>query len=113
MPCDQIAAEGLAERYLLGQLSEQHQAAFERHYFDCERCFGELQTLGAMRAELRGAAARPGPHRVPTDAPPGGTPAGNVVIDAASASVPFDLTTLRLAMNDAGSHSSVSIASTL
>jgi len=57
MPCDQIAAEGLAERYLLGQLSEQDQAAFERHYFDCERCFGELQTLEAMRAELRGSAA--------------------------------------------------------
>ena len=61
MPCDQIAAEGLAERYLFGQLREQDQAAFERHYFDCERCFGELQTLVAMRAELRESAARPGP----------------------------------------------------
>ena len=57
MPCDQIAAEGLAERYLLGQLSEEEQVAFERHYFDCERCFGELQTLEAMRAELRENAA--------------------------------------------------------
>ena len=61
MPCDQIAAEGLAERYLLGQLRRQDQAAFERHYFDCERCFGKLQTLEAMRAELRGSAARHGP----------------------------------------------------
>jgi anti-sigma factor RsiW len=57
MPCDQIAAEGLAERYLLGQLREHDQAAFERYYFDCERCFGDLQTLEAMRAELRGFAA--------------------------------------------------------
>ena len=59
MPCDQIAAEGLAERYLLGQLSEQDQAAFERHYFDCESCFNELKTLEAMRAEVRGTAATP------------------------------------------------------
>jgi TolA-binding protein len=57
MPCDQIAAEGVAERYLLGQLGEEEQAALERHYFDCERCFGELQTLEAMQAELRQNAA--------------------------------------------------------
>ena len=50
MSCEVIAADCIAERYLLGQLNELEQAAFERHCFDCERCFGELQTLEAMRA---------------------------------------------------------------
>ena len=57
-----IAAEGIAERYLLGQLNEPEQAAFERHYFDCESCFSELKTLEAMRAEVRDTAATPTPH---------------------------------------------------
>lgn len=57
-----FAAEGIAERYLLGQLNEPEQAAFERHYFDCESCFNELKTLEAMRAEVRDAAATPTPH---------------------------------------------------
>jgi len=57
MSCEVIAAEGIAERYLLGQLNEPEQTAFEQHYFGCERCFDELKTLEAMRAELPGTAA--------------------------------------------------------
>jgi hypothetical protein len=57
MSCEVIAAQGVAERYLLGQLNEPEQEAFERHYFGCDRCFDELKTLEAMRAELSGTAA--------------------------------------------------------
>ena len=52
MSCEVIAAQGIAERYLLGQLDETDQAAFEQHYFECTRCFDELKTLEAMRAGL-------------------------------------------------------------
>ena len=49
LSCDQIAAHAFAERYLLGELSEPERDAYERHYFDCERCFHELTTVGAVR----------------------------------------------------------------
>ena len=50
--CEKVAAGGFAERYLLGQLSELERDAYERHYFDCERCFHELTTVDAVRIEL-------------------------------------------------------------
>jgi hypothetical protein len=34
-------------------LSEDTREAFERHYFDCDQCLGELQALEAIRDELR------------------------------------------------------------
>ena len=40
------------EDYLLGKLAAEDRDAFEQHYFACDRCFGGLQTLIAVRKEL-------------------------------------------------------------
>jgi len=55
MNCDVIAGNALAERYLLGELSPAEQKAYERHYFQCERCFGELQSLQTIQHALQAA----------------------------------------------------------
>jgi TolA-binding protein len=59
MACSRVAAEAVAERYLAGELTEDEQSAFERHYFECDRCFDELGTLRAVQTELRSARALP------------------------------------------------------
>ena len=59
MTCDLIAAEATIERYLRDELNEEDREAFERHYFECQRCFDELQTLEAVTRELR---QRPAVH---------------------------------------------------
>ena len=57
MNCDQIMTDEIAEKYLLGALSEADKEAFEQHYFVCPRCFEELQTYRALRLELKRTAA--------------------------------------------------------
>lgn len=56
--CDDFAAHAFAERYLTGHLSEAERDAYERHYFNCDRCFQELTTVGALRSELNAPALR-------------------------------------------------------
>lgn len=56
MNCEQIMRSEVAEKYLLGQLSEAEQKAFEQHYFECQRCFDDLQTYRALQLELKHAA---------------------------------------------------------
>lgn len=53
MDCDSIVRDETAERYLMGQLRETEQAAYEQHYFECARCFAELSRLQAVREVLR------------------------------------------------------------
>lgn len=53
MDCSLIVRDELAERYLLGELSPAEQDAYETHYFECARCFGELRRLRAIRDVLR------------------------------------------------------------
>lgn len=64
MDCAEIEARGVAEAYLLGQLTPDEREAYERHYFECARCYSELEALGAVRAALAGTAGgtsgRPG-----------------------------------------------------
>jgi tetratricopeptide (TPR) repeat protein len=57
MDCGRVAREEVTENYLLGGLSEEDREAFEEHYFECARCFDELQTLHAIEGELRRAGA--------------------------------------------------------
>ena len=57
MNCSTVARDEILEGYLLGRLSEEDREAFEEHYFECARCFDDLQSLEAIRAELRPAAA--------------------------------------------------------
>ena len=56
MDCDRASREEIFENYLTDRLSEEDRAAFEEHYFGCPRCFDELQTLQAIREELRDGA---------------------------------------------------------
>ena len=53
MDCERVAREEIAESYLGGRLNEEDRDAFEAHYFECARCFDELQILNAVRAELQ------------------------------------------------------------
>ena len=71
MDCALVKDENLSARYLLGELSEDERVAFEEHFFECEKCFEELETLRAVQVELADFedAAQPkipgrGPRRI-------------------------------------------------
>jgi tetratricopeptide (TPR) repeat protein len=57
MQCDQVLRDEIADRYLLDALSEQDREAFEEHFFECARCFDELQALQSIRGGLRQAGS--------------------------------------------------------
>src|ERR1019366_5210198 len=52
MNCEQVLKGDIAEKYILSQLSVAEQEAFEQHYFECERCFEELQTCRGLQVAL-------------------------------------------------------------
>lgn len=60
MDCRLIAHEDIAERYLVGRLPPEQQAAYEQHFFECDACYSELRRLVAIREALESA---------PTEAP--------------------------------------------
>lgn len=53
MNCKEIEERNVLEEYLLDRLTESERDEFERHYFECELCFSQLQTGLALQAELR------------------------------------------------------------
>jgi tetratricopeptide (TPR) repeat protein len=57
MDCAKVAREEIIESYLVDRLSEEDREAFEEHYFECAHCFDDLQSLRAIREELRLASA--------------------------------------------------------
>ena len=57
MDCARIVRDEITERYVSGRLTEEDQAAFEQHYFQCARCFEELRVYRLLRAELEQTAA--------------------------------------------------------
>ena len=57
MDCRQVQQQEIIERYLLGQLDESEQDAFEQHYFECPHCLKGLDTYRALREELAHHAA--------------------------------------------------------
>ena len=57
MDCGRVMREEILEGYLVGRLSEDDRDAFEEHYFECARCFRDLQMLRAVRAELQRAGS--------------------------------------------------------
>jgi tetratricopeptide (TPR) repeat protein len=64
--CNRVAREEILESYVVGRLTEQEREAFEEHYFECARCFGELQAVQAVREELQ----RTGPGTEAQTVPP-------------------------------------------
>ena len=57
MDCTKAAREETLEGYLAGTLSEEDRDALEEHYFECARCFEDLQALQAIRDALPRAIA--------------------------------------------------------
>ncbi len=52
MTCNDVEQRDIAESYLLGTLDESEREAFERHYFECARCYSELEALRAVKDVL-------------------------------------------------------------
>ena len=68
--CARVRDESLAEKYVLGELSEADREAFEKHYFECDDCCEDSQTYPALLEELQRRAAsiraeRPRPAALP------------------------------------------------
>ncbi len=53
MNCEHAAASDLASRYVAGHLDPAEQDAFERHYFECARCFDEVQLQLSIQKGVR------------------------------------------------------------
>ena len=69
MDCEAVREESIVEAYLCGKLDEAAREAFELHYFECERCFAELEAVRSVQAALRlsprGPLALPGGRGAP------------------------------------------------
>ncbi len=52
MNCRRVASENIIEDYLAEKLSGTSRDAFELHYFECEECFEQLETLRLIRPIL-------------------------------------------------------------
>jgi tetratricopeptide (TPR) repeat protein len=65
MDCGRVMREEVLEGYLAGRLSDEDRDAFEQHYFECSRCFRDLQVLRAAQGELQraGSGLRAGTRR--------------------------------------------------
>jgi TolA-binding protein len=53
MNCQEVEDRDIAELYLLDRLTEPEREEFEKHYFECESCFSQLQAGLMVQAELR------------------------------------------------------------
>ena len=63
MNCKEAEVRDVRERYLLNRLDEPEREEFEKHFFECDSCFSQLQISLAMQERLRsqpslGAQAR-------------------------------------------------------
>jgi TolA-binding protein len=53
MNCKEVEDRAIAELYALDRLTEAERDEFEKHYFECESCFSQLQAGLMVQAELR------------------------------------------------------------
>ncbi len=53
--CEEVEEKQVIRRYLAEGLTPKESEAFERHYFQCDRCFSELQLQHALAVELAGS----------------------------------------------------------
>jgi tetratricopeptide (TPR) repeat protein len=65
MTCTDVEQRELAERYVSGSLDEAEREAFEQHYFECARCYTEVEALRAVREVLARQPRRSGFLRRP------------------------------------------------
>lgn len=52
MTCEEVERDEVAEQYVAGRLSEDDQARFEDHFFDCTACLERVRIVEQARAEL-------------------------------------------------------------
>ena len=57
MNCESIRKGNIADEYLAGRLSSEETEAYERHYFDCEACFADLQFRRGLAEQLKAEGA--------------------------------------------------------
>ena len=62
MKCPRPASDDDLERYVLGQMTDAEQQAFEEHYFGCDECFGRLETLRIIHSAARTVKTRSSPR---------------------------------------------------
>jgi anti-sigma factor RsiW len=65
MTCQDVIDRDIAEEYLLGRLADPVREEFEQHYFDCERCFADLEAMRAVQSELRQRPRQRRPDTLP------------------------------------------------
>jgi hypothetical protein len=53
MEHQEAVERGLAERYVLGDLSDPEREAFEEHFFDCPECAREVRLCAEVLANVR------------------------------------------------------------
>ncbi|MGD0616345.1 MAG: zf-HC2 domain-containing protein [Bryobacteraceae bacterium] len=58
MSHEKIQREGWAEEYVRGRLAPEDSAAFEEHYFGCDRCFAEVQEMEIFVSGMKDAGRR-------------------------------------------------------
>jgi hypothetical protein len=58
---EEIEAQNLAERYVMGKLSADELDRFEEHFVDCPRCQDSLEAAERLRAALRSVPPEPAP----------------------------------------------------
>jgi tetratricopeptide (TPR) repeat protein len=71
LTCGQVASGSLPERYVSSRLSEPEREAYENHYFGCDVCFSELETLRLTRQALQKSASAIRAEPLPRKAPSG------------------------------------------
>jgi hypothetical protein len=63
--CTGLPAEQNVEAYLLGNLPEDEATRFEDHYFDCEVCLAQVESLQAARKVLQMPPRKPVKRPIP------------------------------------------------
>ena len=53
MNCKEVEKRDISDLYLLHRLTEAERDEFEKHYFDCDSCFAQLQAGLMVQAELQ------------------------------------------------------------
>jgi hypothetical protein len=56
MTCDAVERDNIIEQYIAGRLDSDMKEQWEQHYFGCERCAGQLETIMAIQQPLRSMA---------------------------------------------------------
>lgn len=52
MDCKRVESEQIAEKYVSGDMEEGERTAYEKHFFECTRCYEELRTYLAVQEAL-------------------------------------------------------------